>query len=165
MDVEQFLLRLGIRTYVYPVITDVTAKIQVLLGDSISTELGWIYGISTEIVGCVPDDKNTPLPTFAQVKDLYLTLLNGQTMYINNLRMSNLVFVDPTAANTNPTSNQRRYYPVNIPMTTDLKNSYFQNPQAASGFSTMIYFHYIPKKTYEALVANKTLSQMDLGIV
>lgn len=165
MDIEQYLLRLGIRTYIYPVVTAVTPKLQVLLGDSLSTELGWIYGISTEIVGVIPDDPATPLPTFVQASNLYLTLLNGQTMYINNFRMSNLVYVDPTAANTNPTSNQRRFFPVNIPMSTDLKNSFYQNPTNLTGFSTVIYFHYIPKKTYLALVAAKKLEQFDLGIL
>lgn len=164
MNVEQFLLRLGIRTYAYPVITAITAKPEILFGDSISTELGWIYGISAEVNGCTPKDQTVVLPTLAQAGDLYVNLQYGQTWFINDFRMSNLVFNDPSQATTGYTNSQR-YFGVNIPMTTDLKQSVIRNPKMASGFSTMITFHYIPRKTYESLVADGTLKQLDKGIV
>jgi hypothetical protein len=162
MNVEIFLLKHGIRTYSYPVITEMQPKIEVQIGDSISTELGWIYGISTEVSGVTPKDKNVNLPTYLQAADLYLNLQNGQTWYINDLRYSNLVFLDPV--NGIPI-NSKRYYDVNIPYTTDLKQSIIRNPKMLSGFSVMTTFQYIPLKTYKALVASGILKEDDLGIV
>ncbi len=162
-SVEKFLLGQGIRTYYYSVITAITAKIEIPFGDSISTELGWIYGISAEINGVTPKDQTVPLPTLAQSADLYINLQFGQTWYIMDLRLSNLVYTEQVAGRdlTNP----QRYYPVNIPFTTDLKQSIIRNPKSATGFSTMIGFHYIPRKTYNELVAKGLLKQNDLGIV
>jgi hypothetical protein len=162
MSVEKFLLAKGIRTYSYPVITPITPKIEVQIGDSLSTELGWIYGISTEIDGVTPKDQTVPLPANNQIGDLYLNLQYGQTWYINDCRMSNLVFIDPL---NGLFINDYRYMPVNIPYTTDLKQSIIRNPKMLSGFSTMITFHYIPIKTYDALVKDGILLQLDKGIV
>lgn len=163
MNVEIFLLKHGIRTYSYPVITPITAKIEVQIGDSLSTELGWIYGISTEIDGVTPKDQSVILPTLAQAGDLYLNLQYGQTWYINDRRMSNLVYNTPNAGLVIPSGS--RYEPVNIPYTTDLKQSIIRNPKMASGFSTMLTFHYIPRQTYDALVKSGLLKQDDLGII
>ena len=161
-NVETFLLNLGIRTYFYSVITPITAETEVQIGQSISTELGWIYGISTQIVGVTPKNKTVALPTAAQAADLYLNLQNAQTWYINDLRFTDMVYYNPTGAVPN---NPQRYFPVNIPYTTDLKESIIRNPQGASGFSTMLSFYYIPKATYIDLVAKGIIKDLDKGIV
>lgn len=163
-SVEMLLLRLGIRTYSYPVITQFNqAAIEVLIGDSLSTELGWIYGISTEVEGVTPKDQNVPLPTFVQAADLYLNLQNAQTWYINDFRFTNMVYINPLAGVPIPSG--ARYYPVNIPMNTDLKQSIIRNPKQLTGFSTMITFHYIPRATYLQLVKDGVMKDnVDKGI-
>lgn len=165
-----FLLRLGIRTYSYPVITQFNSsgapaagQIEVLIGDSLSTELGWIYGISTEVEGVTPKDKNVPLPTFAQAANLYLNLQNAQTWYINDFRFTNMVYINPATALA--INHGARYFPVNIPMNTDLKQSIIRNPLQLFGFSTMITFHYIPRETYNQLVKDGIMkTNVDKGI-
>ena len=169
-NVEMFLLRLGIRTYSYPVITQFNpsgappaGQIEVQIGDSLSTELGWIYGISTEVDGVTPKDKNVPLPTMAQAANLYLNLQNAQTWYINDFRFTNMVYYNPLTGTPIPSG--ARYYPVNIPMQTDLKQSIIRNPLQQFGFSTMITFHYIPRATYNQLVADGIMkTNIDKGI-
>ena len=169
-DVEMFLLRLGIRTYSYPVITAFNSsgappsgQIEVPIGDSLSTELGWIYGISTEVEGVTPKDKNVALPTFAQAAGLYLNLQNAQTWYINDFRFTNMIYCNPASGIAIPSG--ARYYPVNIPMQTDLKQSIIRNPLQQFGFSTMITFHYIPRETYNQLVKDGLMkNNIDKGI-
>lgn len=160
-NIESFLFHLGIRTYFYSVITPITADTEVQIGQSISTELGWIYGISSQVSGVAPKNKTIILPTIAQAADLYFNLQNGQTWYINDLRFTDMIYYNP--ATPTPSTGQR-YFPVNIPYTTDLKESIIRNPQGATGFSTMISFYYVPKSTYIDLLAKGILKSLDLGI-
>jgi len=162
MNIETFLMRLGIRTYSYPVITQITSKIEIQFGDSLSTELGWIYGISAEVDGVTPKDPGVPLPTLAQSAGLYINMQYGQTWYLNDYRYTNLVYYAPS---TGIPINSERMLRVNIPYSTDLKQSIIRNPLAQTGFSTMITFHYIPLKTYEYMVKNNVVKEIDLGIV
>lgn len=163
-NIETFLFRLGIRTYSYPVLTEFTTpQIEVLIGDSLSTELGWIYGISTEVEGVTPKDQNKLLPTFAQAADLYLNLQNAQTWYVNDFRFTNMIYINPLTGTPIPSG--ARYYPVNIPSQTDLKQSIIRNPKQLIGFTTMITFHYIPRATYNQLVKDNLLKDnVDKGI-
>lgn len=158
------LLRLGIRTYSYPVITQFNAPaIEVQIGDSLSTELGWIYGISTEVEGVTPKDQTIPLPTFAQAADLYLNLQNANTWYVNDFRFTNMIYINPLTGTPIPSG--ARYFPINIPLNTDLKQSIIRNPKSLVGFSTMITFHYIPRATYNQLVKDGIMKDnVDKGI-
>lgn len=161
MNIETFLLKHGIRTYSYPIITEINAKIEVAFGDSISTELGWIYGISAEVEGVTPKDGTVALPTMAQAAGLYINLQYGKTWFLEDFRYTNMVFYNPT---TVAPQNERKYYPINIPYSTDLKQSIIRNPLTLSGFSAMITFHYIPKATYAELVDKKIIHNLDKGI-
>lgn len=150
--IQDILFKMGVPTYCYSIETIFTGLNQQKIGDTLEVTVGWIYGISTEISGTTPDPTQ-PLPSTAQIGNIFLNLKYGQSIYVNKLRMSNLVFTDVASP---PTQfiNSQKYLPFNIPALTDFKQSYYDNPQLYSGITATLNLYYIDKVAYQNLIAS-----------
>lgn len=141
MNIEQWLLHMGCRTYTDTYFTQLKGQPGVVkIGQDMPKPVGWIYGISIETDSVFPTDQTIPTITLAQASLLYLYFKVGKDLFINNARCDKFVFyVPPTGAGQVPQyTNQQRYFPVNIPDVTDLKQSYYQNPTGI-GASPNVY--------------------------
>lgn len=151
MNIQTMLFKLGVPTYKYTVETSFTGQVQQKIGDTLEVTVGWIYGMSTQIEGTTATDPNQILPNSAQIPNIYLNLKYGQSIYVNKLRMSDLVYIDPAMAPTQYI-NPQRYQNFNIPALTDLKQSYYDNPQAYTGITVVLDLWYIDITAYKQLI-------------
>ena len=124
-DIETMCFKMGIRTYTDTYFTQLVGSSPTKIGQDMPNPVGWIYGISIETDSVFPTDKTLPTIAFADAANLYLYFKDGTDLYINNMRCDRLVYTQPSAPNS---SNPRRYFSVNIPRMTDLKQSYYNNP-------------------------------------
>lgn len=147
--VADILFKLGVPTYQYSINTLLQGGAVQKIGDTLEVTVGWIYGLATQVSGTLPLDPAQPLPTGAQIQNIYLNLKYGQSIYINQMRMSDLTFIDPAAGLY---INQSRYLPVNIPALTDFKQSFYQNPQLYNNINVSLTLYYIDKVAYKNLV-------------
>lgn len=159
-NIETWLMKLGIKTYSDTYFTQLTGSSPTLIGQDMPKPVGWIYGISIETDSTFPTDASKPTITLGNAALLYLYFKIGTDLYMNNMRCDKLVFYHPSGAGNPDYSNQARYFPVNIPYTTDLKQSYYNNPSSigsvpVSGGPVYIplTIYYIDVASYHALVA------------
>lgn len=148
------LFKLGVPTYVFTVEVQITANPQVLIGEKLPVNLGWVYGMSTNIIGRT-QLTNELLPNDQQIGSLYLSLKYGQAIYVDGLRLSELVFTQPfggAGTNLPQWQNSHRYFPMNIPLNTDLKLSYISNPLLVSGITVALNLFYIDMVAYKNLL-------------
>jgi hypothetical protein len=130
---ETLLLKWGIPTYIYNVNTVLAGKLQEKIGDTLEVTVGWVYGLSVNVDGVLPDN-SAPLISSNIVGDFYLTLKYGQSLYVNALRLNHLVYdYRTTGTGQLISTNSRKYFPVNVPVNTDLKQSYYSNPLVQTG--------------------------------
>jgi hypothetical protein len=160
-NMQSLLFKLGIPTYMYTVETAITGEISTNIGETLPQDLGWIYGLSTNVNGVTARDKTKIYPTALEASNLFLNLKYGQAIFVNGLRLSDLIFLDPLAL-AQP-GNSERYLQVNIPLNTDLKLSYIQNPTQigtpAAPVTTALNLFYIDIKSYTTLVKQKMVLQ------
>jgi hypothetical protein len=147
------LFRLGVPTYVFTVEADILAVPKIPIGEKMPVDLGWVYGVSVNIAGHTATTGRV-LPTSGQIGDLYLNLKYGQAIYVDQLRLSELVYTLPIAlaAGAPQFQNAHRYMPLNIPMNTDLKLSWIQNPTLLADITVAINFYYIDTVAYQNLL-------------
>ena len=154
---QQQLMKLGIPTYTdtYFTLLPSTATSQIKIGQDMPTPVGWIYGISTTINGSHPTDPTKPMINRADSTNLYVYFKIATDLFMNNYRLDNYVMFDanPTAtANTNSQlNNSQRYMSVNIPSATDLKESYYLNPQGIVDKYIGLTIHYISLIDYRMM--------------
>lgn len=149
--IQETLLKLGIPTYsvtIYTKLEDVTSQ---LIGDRMPEQIGWIYGLSTEVGDTHPDDATKQLISDNDIGSIWLCLKYGATEYIQDLRMTNLVFT--SSQRPGMWFNPQRFFPVNIPMHTDLSTSKYKNPNKISNVHVALTLYYIDKTAYKNLLA------------
>lgn len=159
MNIQQTLFKLGIPTYCYSVETDITANNSIKIGETLPQDLGWIYGLSTNATGVTARDQTKLLPSFAQLSNLYLNLKYGQSIFVNGLRLCDLLFLDPASGIP---INSSRYLEVNVPLNTDLKLSFIDNPTLITGVTCVLNLYYIDKISYSTLVKQGLVLQNGL---
>lgn len=153
--IEDTLFKLGIPTYRMPIYVPfgTSPELTIQLPKELPSQIGWIYGLSTLTDNVTPD--NQPVISFAQAVNLFLYLKSGQSTFIEAIRIDELMFLSATGVNW-------RYYPVNIPSSISLDQSYIQNPTgivAVTKLFLTLNLHYIDLKTYNYLVQTGKLLQ------
>lgn len=152
--VQQWLMKMGVRTYTDTYFTLLDGSSPIQIGQDMPKPVGWIYGISIETDSVQPTDKSKATITQADAAKLYLYLKIGTDLYMNNVRLDRLMFYVPSGTG-NSYANSERYFPVSIPHTTDLKQSYYNNPTGI-GSPTAAYIpltiYYIEIKDYNYLL-------------
>ena len=154
MSITEILFRLGITTFVQDIITvlPATASTNFQVGKNLPTDVGFVYGLSTYADGLDPDG-NT-LITTTQAQGIYLTLQNGATQFLAQLRMDDLL----NAYAGSPVVRPDKFTPVNIPL-FDLSKSFYQNPNNYSSAivqtSIRLKLWYIQREVFEKLENDK----------
>ncbi len=158
-NLHSWFTRNGILTFKtqYTVDLPSAAKAQVQLTGNIPTNIGFLFGISVLCGGTAPDAAST-LPTIVQCRQLYLTLKLGTEDQYENLRLDNLVMIDPTAAPTWKDSKQ--YFPITGPDKYDMKKSYVSNPASLTSIALIFDLWYITYTSYEYCLENNILKPM-----
>lgn len=159
---QQLLLQWGIPTYIYSVETVLQGKLDEKIGDTMEVTVGWVYGLSVNIDGVLPDN-SAELINSLQASNFYLTLKYGQSLYINKLRLTHLIYDRKTAGSLDPT-NPKKYLDVNIPLDTDLKQSFYSNPSLISGVAIALNLFYIDINAYKFLVERGLVLQNGLAL-
>lgn len=147
--IEEQLFKLGVKTYTDTYYTNLQGISPTKIGQDMPNPVGWIYGISIETDSVNPTDQSLPNITLVQASQLWLYFKLGTNLFINNMRCDKLVYYNPASNLLSPPfpantvqqcnySNQQRYFPVNIPCTTDLKQSYYNNPTGIGSSSSIV---------------------------
>jgi len=155
MDIETLLFRMGIPTYEYSVDTLLSGKIKEYIGTDLQETVGYIYGMSINIEGTTSSNATVNNILSVDAPKLFLNLKYGQSIFVTSMRLDHLVYSDPSAAPKY--SNSRKYLPCNIPLGTDLKLSYYDNPSLLSAKNVTLNFFYIDKTGYSHLLKNGTV--------
>lgn len=129
MNIEELCFKLGLKTYSDTYYTNLVGVSPTKIGQDMPNPVGWIYGISIDTDSVNPTDASLPNITLAQASNLWLYFKFGVELFINNMRCDKLVYYGNAISGAVNYSNQQRYFPVNIPRVTDLKQSYYNNPQ------------------------------------
>lgn len=151
---EQFV-KLGIPTYITQLQIDLpaVAKAQNLLGQDVPTNIAWVYGLSVTVDGTAPLDASQNLISLSESKNLWLTLMAGTNIFQQNIRLSDLLYVQGGVMRSQPYN----FCPVSIPSGIDWKTSYIQNPNGVTSKSVLLNIYYIDKPTYNNLVGSGVL--------
>ena len=110
-------------------VTPVTQKINIT--QVMPTQVGLIWGLSVDVEGVTP--LNQALITQADATNLYLTLRQGSSDFVLDLRVINMNFINfvpaviPAVAASN-VLNPYRFLSVNIPGNISLDQSFYSNP-------------------------------------
>lgn len=143
---QQWLFKLGIKTFTDTYYTQLVGDTGVKIGQDMPNPIGWIYGISIETDCTQPTDQTKLCISLSNASQLYLYFKVGTDLFINNFRIDRAVYTVPVGVPTPAQyQNQERYFPVNIPRVTDLKQSYYNNP---TGIGTPLAPVYIPLTVY-----------------
>jgi hypothetical protein len=156
MTIEQLCFKLGVKTYTDTYYTNLLGSSPTKIGQNMPMPIGWIYGISIDTDSVNPTDKTLPNITAAQASNLWLYFKIGAELFINNMRLDKLIYYGNATSGSENYSNQQRYFTVNIPRVSDLKESYYNNPQ---GYGTQLAplqipltIYYINVNTYDHLL-------------
>lgn len=156
MDVQTFLMKLGIPTYIYSVETQLSGNSVEKIGDTMEVTVGWVYGLSINIEGTTAGNQTQACITSADALKLWINLKYGQAIYLNSLRLNHLCFDDLSVPALPRFNSEQKYLPVNIPMGTDLKQSFYQNPSLLNNTKFVVLnLFYIDAAAYKELVAQK----------
>ena len=154
---QQWLMKLGVRTFTDTYFTLLNGNSPVKRGQDMPKPVGWIYGIAFETDSVQPTDATKPTITIAQASLLYLYFKVGTNLFMNNFRIDRAVYYSPT---TSLPFGIDRYFPVNIPEVTDLKESYYNNPTGIGNGTTggppvyiPLTIYYIDIDSYKELLA------------
>ena len=145
---EELCFRLGIPTYVQALSIDITTKQTINFPKNLPEQIGWIYGINTWVDGKTVD--NAALITEANAILLWLTLVAGQTQFINPIRVDDLIFDQANGCD-------QRYMPINIPAQISLDQCFITNPTAIASGVFIFNMRYIDMKSYNYLVSEGLL--------
>jgi hypothetical protein len=153
-DIETMCFKMGIRTYSDTYFTMLDGGSPTKIGQDMPNPIGWIYGISIETDSVYPTDATKPTITIDQASKLYLYFKEGTDLYLNNFRCDRAVFSNPPAPlpTTEYYSNPKRYFQINIPKMTDLKQSYYNNPTAIKNVYVPLTIYYIDILSYNELL-------------
>jgi hypothetical protein len=120
-----------------------TAQLKFFVNQKIPTQIKVIYGLSVQVDGVDPD--NAALITLANSSDMYLTIVQGSDIIIEDLRLSDAVYLpDPDGTGAIPFP-ERRFLPIWIEGNINLDKSYFRNPVSIVAGRILLNFWYIPK--------------------
>lgn len=147
MDITSIIFQCGFATYVEDVVTPLptsAAATNFQVGKNLPEDVGFIYGLSTYADGL--DAEGRTLISTTQAQGIYLTLQEGPTQFIQQVRMDDLL---NTFAGS-PVVRPQKFTPVNIPV-FDLSKSFYSNPNSYFGANTSIHLKlwYINQPDFE----------------
>lgn len=157
-DLRTILFKAGIPTYITKVITPIPtgAMNEIPISKTIPKQIGLIFGVA--LYTDSTDPQNNPQITTANATVLYWNLKDGTTIFIDSLRLTDMIYNPAGFPNVNPA----RYLPVNIPGTFDISTSFFSNPtgiiSAAPPIAPTVIqqtFWYVSTEGYIWLMQNK----------
>jgi hypothetical protein len=150
--VEHWLFTRGVPTYKTQIFVDLPASAEnsIELGNTVPENIGWIYGLSINVGGTKPMDASKNLISLANSYDLWLILKYGSSDFIDQFRLSNMVYNTYATAR----SQVQNYMPVSIPMGTDWKKSTIQNMTSITSVTIMLDIYFIDIPTYKNLTAS-----------
>lgn len=157
MNIEALFLKLGIPTYtttIYsPLPVSAATSNTFPIAKQLPTQIGRIYGMAVYCDTFTPDNK--ALITTANAQVLYLTLKDGATNFVEDLRLSDMQSQFLATPNARPTN----YLPVNIPGGFDLSTSFYSNPTGLvtgpTNVTVALKLWYISVETYNTMTKNK----------
>jgi len=146
MDIQTLLFKLGIGTWVEDITTllPAVASPTVQIGNTLPTNVGFIYGLST-YADSVDPDGNT-LITSAQAMTIYLVLKDGPTEFIQYIRMDDLLNIVAGS----PLVRNQKFTSVNIPA-FDLSKSYYKNPSSVLNATIRLKLWYIQANDWKQI--------------
>jgi len=127
------------RTYFESIQIDLTGQIDLDIGTRLASQILYIYGISTYLSGVTPNSENLIVP--GDDLNLYLSLRDGANDFIEDIRLSDLVFSNDVRVKHYPV-----WFPGNLSAVSrlDLDKSQISNPTLITGRSILLNFWYIP---------------------
>ena len=129
---QSLLIRNRLPVLHYPIYTAIPptpGQQRINITQIMPTQVGLIYGISIDTNGVTPN--NVPLITTQNSADLYLTLRQGSSDFILDLRLINALFIETATVlpgGAVQIENPYRFLSVNIPGDISLDQSYYSNP-------------------------------------
>lgn len=122
-NITDLLFRMGVGTWCTDLITEMptVAKKEFQIGKTMPTDVGFIYGLAMYADGV--DAANIPLISTTQAQNMYVTLQDGPTQFLQTCRLSDLL----SEFAGSPVIRPDKFMPVNIP-TFDISKSTYQNP-------------------------------------
>lgn len=138
----------------YPIYTTVVGTQTINIAEKLNTSIGLIYGVSIDTQGV--DPSNRALITDVDCNNLFLTLRQGSSNFLQDMRLNNFNFFNVgvlASVNTNP----YRFLPVNIPGTMSgesisLDQSFYSNPTLIAAGIIKLNFWYLTPANVKLLV-------------
>lgn len=154
MNLQTTLFRMGIGTWIedIPTLLPTPAAVTVPIGQTMPSNVGFIYGISTYADGV--DSENQTLISTVQSQLIFMTLQDGPTQFIQKVRLSDLL----NEVAGSPVVRAEKFTPVAIPA-FDLSKSFYQNPTSVAGAVIRLKLWYIQKDTWNKLKEHFTFDQ------
>lgn len=168
MSIEEIISISGVPTFIKNLIIQipVNATVDIPMPKQMPQQIGLIYGLTSYTDTFSP--ANNPLITSADATVLYLILKDGNTEFIEPLRLDDL---QNTVVGV-PLSRSERYWRCNIPGNFDLSASLVKNPTGivsapvpAAPTEILIGVKFISTDSVKYLVDNKYLSESVLTFV
>lgn len=155
MNIQQWLLQLGIPSYRVSINTTVVNQAKIEIAESMPNQIGWIYGLSVYTDSVTPE--NVAQITMANSRALYLNLKDAATDFFETIRLDELNYQSNAVGV--PANNNERYTPVGIPGSIDLSQSYYFNPTIITSGVIMLNLWYISDRSYSQLVNGKIIKK------
>lgn len=128
------------RTYFESIQIDLDGNREITIGTRLASQILYVYGVSTYLSGQTPNGLNLIVP--GDDLNLYLSLRDGANDFIEQIRLSDLVFSSDVRV---------KHYPVWIPgnlsrnSRLDLDKSQIFNPTLINNRTVLFNVWYIPK--------------------
>lgn len=158
-SITKLLTQYRLPTLHYPIYTQIPAAAtpQLRIAAKLPTQIGLIYGLSIDAETVGP--QNQTLITTANANVLYMTLFQGSSAFILDMRLSNLIFNN--SPGTTSANNSARYLEQVIPGTFSLDQSYYSNPAALTAGTIKLNLWYITRQNVNFLVKKKVFLPID----
>lgn len=155
--IEELLFRVGIPTYSTTIQVDFAADAanQVNLAQKAPTNIAWIYGISVNVGGVVPNQNAKNLISLADAGSLWIVFKIGSGLIIDTLRLSNMVYMEAGVSRTQ----DRNYMPVSMPSQLDWQKSFIYNPTPVVSKTVLFNLFYVNEDDYDRLTASGVLGK------
>jgi hypothetical protein len=143
MDIQSILFKMGIGTWVIDIVTQLPAPASAKfdVGKNLPGNVGFIYGLSIYADGL--DQDSNALITTTQAQNLFLTLQDGSTQFLEGIRLDDMLNDYAGTVVVNP----NKFMPVAIPA-FDLSKSFYQNPNGYTGSYIRLKLFFVQKQDW-----------------
>lgn len=153
MGIQEMLFKNGVATWIQdivtalPISTGSTGSSEFQIGKNLATNIGFIYGLSVYADGV--DNSGATLISTTQAQNMYLSLADGGTQFVQYIRLSDLL----NEFAGSPVVRPDKFTPLNVPV-FDLSQSYYYNPNLYINATIRLKLWYIKKADFTMLKAS-----------